>query len=62
MNAHRLADIAREYGFSCEDVVTIADVELADHSEQDYDPDTGTVSDHGRRIIVTHLQGGIDPQ
>ncbi|MEU6714178.1 hypothetical protein ABZ897_22150 [Nonomuraea sp. NPDC046802] len=50
--------VANELGVSVRDMTVVADVELG--GPPLYDPD-GYVSENGRRRLIDHFLGGVDP-
>jgi hypothetical protein len=60
MGRYTLGQIAGELDVDEEDVFTVAEVELGD--PELYDPESETVSGEGRRLLIEHFNGGIDPE
>lgn len=54
-----LQSIADELGVPFQDVFVVAESEILDSDM--FDDDREAVTPHGRRIIVAHFYGGIDP-
>lgn len=55
---YRIEALADELGVAVADVILVADVELG--GPPLYDPD-GYVTEGGRRRIIDHFSGGVDP-
>ena len=53
-----LRSIAEALDVDLTDVQLVADVEL---QQNDYDPETGLVTERGRQALVQHFRGGADP-
>lgn len=54
-----LALLALELNVDVEELEAVATVELTE--PEDFDPETGTVSFEGRRVLVEHFEGGANP-
>jgi len=59
MTRHSVADIAAELDALVGDILLVAEVEL---TSDEFDDDTDTVSDEGRRLLLEHFRGGADPE
>ncbi len=58
MTAHPMRAVADELDVSWEDVLVVAQIEL---DGSDYDEEDETLTDNGRRLVLQHFRGGVDP-